>query len=524
MRQQDTSTVFWPIDLLPCSGFCYGWDSDPICVAGIVQADTKDAAEKILSVAQNDPHWLALWDHRAKSAVVLGHCSVSDRREVIVRLGHVTLNPLNPGNGQPRTVVHYQRPKRDAMRFYSLDSRELDILYSQIVIPSTSPLYQKSVEVLEQDFTRPLLASPFDNETLNQINAAYSLANIVSRTALGNIENIGALHSSPSVQSGSRATTTDLECNGRHLRRMKLLLFAIYHLLSNLLITVEQIDVRAEQARFMYNHVPAIRSNENSSSIDSISRYIKFYNCVWLVLNDIIIGVAFGSFLCENSLLLSQLLDYYAQSYLVNSIRQGLMWLNNWPAGLKLNTELSEFYCHTFIGTISIWGHVLQNAAPYYPSILWIVGAMGCCGMTMIVSLLSDLLNILTLHIYLCYCLSTAAFSLELSLSASLWNLFRGKRYNVLRNRLDSWDYDMDQLLLGTILFVLVAFLYPTVLVYYALFAITYLAIILVQAVLDTVSALLNHFPLFALMLRVKDPMRLPGFIRARGTVQKQLV
>jgi hypothetical protein len=45
-----------------------------------------------------------------------------------------------------------------------------------------------------------------------------------------------------------------------------------------------------------------------------------------------------------------------------------------------------------------------------------------------------------------------------------------GKRYNVLRNRVDSWDYDVDQLLLGTILFTLVAFLFPTILAYYALF------------------------------------------------------
>jgi phosphatidylinositol glycan class Q protein len=46
-----------------------------------------------------------------------------------------------------------------------------------------------------------------------------------------------------------------------------------------------------------------------------------------------------------------------------------------------------------------------------------------------------------------------------------------GKRYNVLRDRVDSWDYDLDQLLFGTILFTLVAFLFPTVTVYYALFA-----------------------------------------------------
>jgi hypothetical protein len=46
-----------------------------------------------------------------------------------------------------------------------------------------------------------------------------------------------------------------------------------------------------------------------------------------------------------------------------------------------------------------------------------------------------------------------------------------GKRANVLRNRVDSWDYALDQRLFGTILFTLLAFLFPTVLAYYALFA-----------------------------------------------------
>lgn len=104
-----------------------------------------------------------------------------------------------------------------------------------------------------------------------------------------------------------------------------------------------------------------------------------------------------------------------------------------------------------------------------------------------------------------------------------------GKRYNVLRNRTDTWEYDIDQLLFGTILFTLVAFLFPTVLAYYSLFAIVCcfsfirtptlielqmrLAIILLQACLETQLAFMNHFPLFALMLRAKDPWRLPGMI-----------
>ena len=49
--------------------------------------------------------------------------------------------------------------------------------------------------------------------------------------------------------------------------------------------------------------------------------------------------------------------------------------------------------------------------------------------------------------------------------------MITGKRYNVLRNRIDPWDYDVDQLLFGTILFTLVTFLFPTIIAYYALFA-----------------------------------------------------
>ncbi|KAF8152279.1 hypothetical protein B0H34DRAFT_111436 [Crassisporium funariophilum] len=89
--------------------------------------------------------------------------------------------------------------------------------------------------------------------------------------------------------------------------------------------------------------------------------------------------------------------------------------------------------------------------------------------------------------------------------------VFRGKRHNPLRARTDTWTYDIDQLLFGTVLFTLLAFLFPTALVYYLLFAGLRLATLLLQALLETLLAFMHHFPLFALMLRVKDPWRLSG-------------
>lgn len=47
--------------------------------------------------------------------------------------------------------------------------------------------------------------------------------------------------------------------------------------------------------------------------------------------------------------------------------------------------------------------------------------------MTMVVSLLSDIITLFTLHLRICYNLSATAFRHELGLAGSLWNLFRGR-------------------------------------------------------------------------------------------------
>lgn len=47
-----------------------------------------------------------------------------------------------------------------------------------------------------------------------------------------------------------------------------------------------------------------------------------------------------------------------------------------------------------------------------------------------------------------------------------------GKRWNSLRNRVDSYDYEIDQLFLGTLLFTIALFLLPTIATYYLFFAV----------------------------------------------------
>lgn len=148
---------------------------------------------------------------------------------------------------------------------------------------------------------------------------------------------------------------------------------------------------------------------------------------------------------------------------------------------------------------------------PHLPWIIRFIGIASFAGATMPISLFSDLVSVLTLHIYSFYLASARIFHWQLNIIISLFHLFRGKKRNVLRNRIDSCDYDLDQLLLGTILFTLLFFLLPTVFVFYLTFASARVAVIGLKASLEIGLACLNHFPLFAVLLRIKDSRRLPG-------------
>ncbi|RDA92723.1 hypothetical protein CP533_1426 [Ophiocordyceps camponoti-saundersi (nom. inval.)] len=148
------------------------------------------------------------------------------------------------------------------------------------------------------------------------------------------------------------------------------------------------------------------------------------------------------------------------------------------------------------------------------PRLVWFIGFSSFAGASMPLAVFSDLLSALTMHIYSFYLASARIYHWQLTILQSLFHLFRGKKHNVLRNRIDSCDYDLDQLLVGTIFFTLLSFLLPTVVVFYLNFAVARMIIITIKAGFDTLLSCLNHFPLFALMLRVKDPRRLPGGIR----------
>jgi phosphatidylinositol glycan class Q protein len=292
-------------------------------------------------------------------------------------------------------------------------------------------------------------------------------------------------------------------------------LFPNHAALKDISATAQQLDIRLQQ--FCYWPVQFVTLRKRNQTWQSITNtqpeYIRFYNSLWLVANDVIMGIALGTYIIDNADLVASQVDKVLDSWSINGLHQIILWLMDWPAGLKLNTELAKFLGDLFIWVIAYWAGCMEMVRPHLPELIRLIGFSAFAGATFPISLLSDMASVLTLHIYAFYVASARIYNWQVSILASLFQLFRGKKINVLRKRIDSCDYDLDQLLLGTILFTVLFFLLPTVFVFYLTFASARMAIISFKAGLDTLLSCLNHFPLFALMLRFKDSSRLPGGI-----------
>ncbi|KAG6010562.1 hypothetical protein E4U21_005915 [Claviceps maximensis] len=289
-----------------------------------------------------------------------------------------------------------------------------------------------------------------------------------------------------------------------------------YAALKDISATAQQIEIRLQQFCYwpMQNSTLRQRKLNWASVTTSHPDYIRFYNSLWLVANDMIIGMALGSYIVEHADWVATQIGDLLRVYTVEALETSIKWLMGWPAGLKLNSELADFLGNLFLWVIDYWSSCVGTLHSVLPKVVWFIGLASFAGASMPLALCSDLLSALTLHIYSFYLASARIYHWQLTILQSLFHLFRGKKHNVLRNRIDSCDYDLDQLLVGTILFTLLFFLLPTVVVFYLNFAIARMIIISMKAGFDTLLSLLNHFPLFAVMLRVKDSKRLPGGIR----------
>lgn len=281
-----------------------------------------------------------------------------------------------------------------------------------------------------------------------------------------------------------------------------------------------QIELRINQLCYLpvqYTRITQDSLRERLWKVaDRNTAYIKFYSILLLSILDYMCGVYARSVLLMHINAIEHFLMTRVVEVVFFNLEQGAYWLMSNPAGFKLNTQLASYLGEIIILTISWWRGALATVlGPKLLHMLMLVVAnCGCMGgLSLQISVVVDLISLGCIHWFLLYALFARMYRHLLTVFAALFRVFRGRKYNVLRQRVDFGDYDVNQLLLGTLLFTLALFLLPTIFAFYVVFAACRVLEMLVLVFLCSCLAFMNYIPLFPMILRIKEPQRVPGGI-----------
>ncbi|XP_029015482.1 phosphatidylinositol N-acetylglucosaminyltransferase subunit Q [Betta splendens] len=291
-------------------------------------------------------------------------------------------------------------------------------------------------------------------------------------------------------------------------------IFSLYpvRFLSSKFSTCVQLSYRTEHLRTISSSNPAVGH----------LHFMRKANILVSFLVDVALGILLMSWLYRDNhitMLANTLVP--AADHVAKELEDLLQWLMGAPAGLKMNRALDQVLGRFFLYHIHLWISYIHLMSPFIEGILWYGGLSACFGLTFALSLLSDMVALLTFHIYCFYVYGARLYCLKIYGLSSLWRLFRGKKWNVLRQRVDSCSYDLDQLFIGTLLFTILLFLLPTTALYYLVFTLLRLVVVLFQGVIHLSVDFINSFPLFAVGLRIFRPYRLAEGVKFRVLCQE---
>lgn len=97
---------------------------------------------------------------------------------------------------------------------------------------------------------------------------------------------------------------------------------------------------------------------------------------------------------------------------------------------------------------------------------------------------------------------------------ASLWRLFRGRKFNPLRGRVDSAPCQLDRLMASSLLLAAVLFLLPTCATFYLVFAGLRCAVVLVQQLVTGAITAVLRWPALTAPLWLANSARIRSAAR----------
>ncbi|KNA22989.1 hypothetical protein SOVF_028790 [Spinacia oleracea] len=204
-----------------------------------------------------------------------------------------------------------------------------------------------------------------------------------------------------------------------------------------------------------------------------------------------------------------------AIQYTDDVLRTGCVWLMGVPAGFKLNTELAGVFGIISLNAIQIWSTIWFSATDIFANVIIKLVALSgiLLGMTIPVAMITDMIAIAAFHVYTLHYLISLLYSLQIQILAALWRLFRGRKWNPLRQRLDSYEYSVEQHVVGSLLFTPLLLLLPTTSVFYIFLSIMNLTIIFSLTLVEIIISIIHDTPYSKVLLWLTRSKRFPSGI-----------
>ncbi|CUM57344.1 uncharacterized protein AC631_02807 [Debaryomyces fabryi] len=492
---------------------------------------------------------------------------------------------VKSNNNERYSFILFQPPNFRNLEYFSINPILLQSTGNVEVNPNDE-IYQKKLTEFDPITRESKLLSISDDEVLDKINQSSRYKNAIQAW----IKRSMSTNISPSFLQRIRCNEK-VETISRMIFQILISIVSTIQMLTIWIIWIlnyefrniklidcshvfRQLDLRLQQINFfpiqflcyydkniLYGDsevlhklkIPVFNSNLNINN----SNYINLYNSIWLIFNDVLLGISTWKIIISNfDSIIMFINETIIKKLLFNDFYDLILWVSvNHPAGFKLNTELGQFMGDLFLWTLKFWKFLVADILmidsdnvvfrPIELNFSYMLGFVGSwnnisafhkilsqmlkiyvgilchLGFTFFIGCIIDYFQIITFHLYCFYFTSTKIYQKQIQIIKSLFQLFCGKKYNVLRNRIDNLNnytyegqfFDIDQLLLGTLLFMILVLLLPTVFAFYLMFFLSRLACIIVVNSIENLLIIINYLPLFVILLKLKNSNRLQGGI-----------
>lgn len=284
---------------------------------------------------------------------------------------------------------------------------------------------------------------------------------------------------------------------------------------TNVFMKTAWINMRIRCGQILYWPI-FLRENDprSQSCVEYVEKAAMHRHSMWSTLVvDILLGNLVGWALLyrAESVCLSVLNFMHGFS---TFLRSGCVWLMGNPAGFKLNAELAGVLGMASLNAVQIWSTLWIFVGYIFNYIIQGLSVLGIlCGFTVPAALVIDMIALATLHISTLHWFISLVYSSQLQALAALWRLFRGRKWNPLRQRLDSFDYTVKQHIVGSLLFTPLLLLLPTTSVFYIFFSIMDTTINLVCLLIEVTISVIHVTPYTKIFLWLVRQGRFPSGI-----------